>query len=65
MKTKMVRAVVRGVDVAPRKSPWAPDGSPDLQQLLASILPPPGEDFVVVWESREVQEPELPKAAVA
>jgi len=36
-----------------------------MQELLISILPPPGEDFVVVWESREIQEPAIPRAVGA
>jgi hypothetical protein len=51
----LVRAVVRGIDTAPQATEWVPFGYPNLQAILIEILPPAGENFVVVWEKCEVQ----------
>jgi hypothetical protein len=55
MPNKVVRAVVRGIDTAPKRTEWLPSGSPDLLALLLAVLPPVGENFSVVWETRETQ----------
>ena len=47
------RAVVRGIDIAPRTTEWVPFGSPEMQNALIAMLPPAGENFTVVWETRE------------
>ncbi len=53
MSAKLTRAVVRGTDSAPKRTEWAPSGSPQLLEMLIAILPPPGENFIVTWEVRE------------
>ncbi len=53
MSHKLVRAVVRGIDTAPRTTAWVPFGSPEMQTVLLAILPPAGENFTVVWETLE------------
>jgi hypothetical protein len=50
---KLARAVIRGIDTAPRTTSWVPFGSPELQNALIAILPPAGENFTVVWETRD------------
>ena len=55
MVGKLVRAVVRGIDTAPKRTAWVPAKSPDLQNLLIAILPPPGQNFLVLWETRETE----------
>ncbi len=59
MPEKLVRAVVRGIDTAPKTTGWVPSGNPKMQELLIAILPPAGENFVVTWESREA-DPQCP-----
>jgi hypothetical protein len=53
MPIKLIRAVVRGIDTAPKATEWLPFGSPEVQTALIAILPPPGEDFMAVWETYE------------
>jgi hypothetical protein len=53
MPTKLIRAIVRGIDTAPRTTDWLWFGSPDIHTALIAILPPAGEDFIVVWETCE------------
>lgn len=53
MPTKLIRAVVQGIDTVPRATGWLPSGSPEARNALLAILPPPGEIFAVVWETRE------------
>jgi hypothetical protein len=53
MSEKLVRAVVRGTDTVRKTTEWVQSGSPEMQRLLIAILPPPGENFSVVWEMRE------------
>lgn len=53
MSQKMLRAVVRGIDIPPKRTDWAPEGTIQLQEMLIAILPPPGQDFVVVWQTLE------------
>ena len=55
MTVKLVRAVVRGIDTAPKTTEWLPSGSDEIQNLLFAILPPGGENFSVVWESKEIE----------
>ena len=52
---QVVRAVVRGIDTAPKTTEWLPSGSDETQNLLIAILPPAGENFSVVWESKEIE----------
>jgi hypothetical protein len=49
----LIRAVVRGVDGAPKRTEWLPLGSPEMNAVLLAVLPDPGEDFSVIWETRE------------
>jgi hypothetical protein len=51
----MVRAVVRGIDTAPKATDWLPSGSGEIQNLLIAILLPVGENFSAVWESQEIE----------
>ncbi len=53
MSIKLTRAVVRGVDAAPKRTEWIPLGSPEMNTVLLAVLPDPGKDFSVVWETRE------------
>jgi hypothetical protein len=53
MSRKLVRAIVRGIDMAPRTIGWVLFGSPEMRILLLAILPPAGENFTVVWEEWE------------
>jgi hypothetical protein len=53
MSQKLVRAVVRGIDTAPRTTGWVLFGSPEMRIMLLAILPPVGENFTVVWEEWE------------
>ena len=53
MNAKMLRAVVRGIDAAPKRTEWLPAESPQLMEMLIAILPPPGENFMVTWETRD------------
>ena len=49
---KLVRAVIRGVDTAPRTPEWVPAGSPEMLNWLAGILPPAGENFGGMGDTR-------------
>ena len=53
MPLRETRAVVRGIDILRKATQWAPSGSREIHQLLMAILPPSGENFLVVWEERE------------
>jgi hypothetical protein len=53
MSHKLVRAVIRGVDTAPRTTEWVPFGSPEMRIVLLANLPLGGENFTVVWQEWE------------
>lgn len=49
-----VRAVVRRVDRKTLATEWFPAGNRDAIEALLKLLPPNREDFMVMWEEREV-----------
>lgn len=54
MKSKQVRAVVRLVDLPSRSTGWFPSGDRAIVGQLIEMLPAVGENFMVVWQEREV-----------
>jgi hypothetical protein len=54
MSDKLLRAVVRGIDAAPKPQTGFHLGVTRYKTLIA-ILPPFGENFSVVWETREIE----------
>jgi len=53
MPTKLIGAVVRGIDTAPGATEWLLFGNHEVQNALSANPPPAGENFTVVWETRE------------
>jgi len=48
-----VRAVVRLVDLPSRKTNWFASGDVSVVSELMKLLPPIGQNFMVVWQERE------------
>jgi hypothetical protein len=55
----LVRAVVSGIDIAPKTTEWLLSGGDEVQNLLIATLPPVGENLSVVWESKEIESGEV------
>lgn len=61
MKSKQVRAVLRRIDAPTRTTSWYPSGDQAIIQELIEMLPPVGENFMVVWQEREVETNDPPE----
>jgi hypothetical protein len=55
MAVQQVRAVIRRVDRETLKTEWFPLGSLQVVEALMKLLPLNGEDFMVIWEEREIK----------
>lgn len=53
LKRHEVRAVVRLVDLPSRKTDWFASGDVAVVCELITMLPPIGQNFMVVWQERE------------
>jgi hypothetical protein len=65
-KSTQVRAIVRRIDLPTRTTGWYLSGDQAIIQELMSMLPPVGENFMVVWQEREINlRTQLPAIALS
>jgi hypothetical protein len=65
-KSTQVRAIVRRIDLPTRTTGWFLSGDQTIIEKLIELLPPVGENFMVVWQEREINlRTQLPAIALS
>jgi hypothetical protein len=65
-KSTQVRAIVRRIDLPTRTTGWFLSGDQTIIEKLIELLPPVAENFMVVWQEREINlRTQLPAIALS
>jgi hypothetical protein len=65
-KSTQVRAIVRRIDLPTRTTGWFTSGDQTIIEKLIELLPSVGENFMVVWQEREINlQTQLPAIALS